>query len=62
MEVSGQLHGLAALPPEKEPQVIVYEPTGHSAALTAVEYRQNFLSLPEIKTPADQPVARRYTD
>jgi hypothetical protein len=63
MEVSGQLHAPAALPPAKEPLV----PVGWvspRAVLDAVVKRKIASPRQESspRTPILQPVAQRYTD
>jgi hypothetical protein len=60
MEVSGQLHAPAALPPEKEPLI----PIGSRAVLDAVVKRKIF-SLPREsnpRIPTVQAAAQRYTN
>jgi hypothetical protein len=66
MEVSGQLHAPAALPPRKEPLGThwIGDGVGPRAVLNAVVKRK--IPSPRRKsnprTPIFQPVAQRYTD
>jgi hypothetical protein len=63
MEVSGSLHAPASLPPVKESQVRIVQ-EAEWAVETAWKLWNRELSLAPTgnKTPAVQPVARRYTD
>jgi hypothetical protein len=61
MELSGQLHAAAALPPGKEPLVGVL--VGPRAVLHAVAQRINSSSVyAGNRTQVDKPVASYYTD
>jgi hypothetical protein len=66
MEVSGQLHAPAALPPGKEPLVPIWWEAGWAprAVLDAVVKRKipNPRRESKPRTPIIQPVAQRYTD
>jgi hypothetical protein len=63
MEVSGQLHALAYLPPGKEPLVTLDRrlggPQSRSGRCGIEKY---LLPLPRNRTQDVQPVARRYSD
>jgi hypothetical protein len=58
MEVSGQFHALAALPPRKEPLVPVGGPQSRSGRGGE---EKNSQSLPRLVLPIIQPVAQRFT-
>jgi hypothetical protein len=66
MEVSGQLHAPAALPPGKELLVPIGKEAGWAprAVLDAVVRRKilSFCRESNPRTPIIQPVAQRYTD
>jgi hypothetical protein len=66
MEVSGQLHAPAALPPGKEPLVPIWIGgwVGPRAVPDAVVKRKipSPCREPNPRTPIIQPVAQRYTD
>jgi hypothetical protein len=60
LEVSGQLHAPAALPPGKEPPV----PIGQEVGWTSEPVKWKFLTPPGLEQDSSvvQPVASRYTD
>jgi hypothetical protein len=65
LEVSGQLHALAALPPEKEPQVPIGQEDGWNSEPVWTIWRSEN-SWPHRDSNSDssvvQPVTSRYTD
>jgi hypothetical protein len=65
LEVSGQLHATAALPPGKEPLVpIVYEVGWTSEPVWKIWRRENYCPYRDSNSDPSvvQPVASRYTD
>jgi hypothetical protein len=63
MEVSGQLHALAALPPGKEPWYPLDRRLGGSQSRSGRGGEEkNSQPLPGIEPPIIQPLAQRYTD
>jgi hypothetical protein len=63
MEVSGQLHAPAALPPGKEPLVpIRYEAGWAPEPFWTRWFKEKFSAPAGNRTPIVQPVAQRYTD
>jgi hypothetical protein len=63
MEVSGQLHTPAALPPGKEPLVPTEQEAEWAPEMvwTRGEEQENSEPLPGLEPPIIQPVAQRYT-
>jgi hypothetical protein len=61
MELSGQLHAPVALPPGKQPPVRTESEVGSEPVWTLWS-GQKSLSASGNRTPAVQPLARRYTD
>jgi hypothetical protein len=59
MEMRGQLHGPAVLPPGKELPVSIGDWVGHKAGLDAVKKRKPycFCRKSNLESSADQPVA-----
>jgi hypothetical protein len=62
MEVSGQLHVLAALPPGKEPMVPMRLGGPQSRSGHGEEKNPHHRRESNPRTPIVQPVAQRYTD
>jgi hypothetical protein len=63
MEVSGQLHAAAALPRGNSPRYPLNKEAGWAPYLVFTLWsREEFLAPAGNRTPAIQPVARRYTD
>jgi hypothetical protein len=63
MEVSGQLHAPAALPPGTEPPILIgYEARWARGSVRTLWRREKSPALAGNRTPTFQPVARRYTD
>jgi hypothetical protein len=61
MEVSGQLHAPAALPPGKEPLVPIGYEAGWAPEPVWMRLRKkNSNPLPGLELPIIQPVAQRY--
>jgi hypothetical protein len=61
MEVSGKLHALAALPPGKEPPVLIRYEAGWAQSRSGRCGEEKNLAPAGNRTPVVQPVARRYT-
>jgi hypothetical protein len=63
MEVSGQLHAPAALPPGKKPLVPIGQEAGWAPEPFWTRwFREKFQAPAGNRTPIVQPVAQRYTD
>jgi hypothetical protein len=62
MEVSGQLHDHAALPPEKEPPVTIGYEAGRAPASVRILLGRGKSCTAGNRIRALQPLARRYTD
>jgi hypothetical protein len=63
MEVSSQLHALAALPPEKEPPVPIGQDVGWALEPGRMLWRRGRSLTPaEDRIPAVHSIVSRYTD
>jgi len=61
MEVSGQLHAPATLPPGKEPLVPIGLEAECAQSRSGRGEEKNSQPLPRLEPPNIQPVAQRYT-